>query len=83
MWKIAEKLCIPTPKTFKPKDLSDLKHVWNEIGNNGKVVIKLINTNSAKRVFCVNSYQDLLRTYPELIEKTIWRLRNILLFKNM
>jgi predicted ATP-grasp superfamily ATP-dependent carboligase len=67
--KIAEALNIPVPKTFKPKNVSDLKHIWNEIGKRGKVVIKLLNTNSSKGVFYVSSYENLLKKYTDLVEE--------------
>jgi len=67
--KIANQLNIPTPITFKPKNLSDLKNIWNEIGKKKKVVVKLVNSNSAKGVFYVTSYEDLLKMYVSIIEK--------------
>ena len=67
--KIAESLGISMPQTFKPKNISDLKSIWNEIGNRGKVVIKLLNTNSAKGVFYATSYDNLLKIYTDLTEE--------------
>lgn len=66
--KIAASLNIPTPKTFKPKNVSDLKSIWNEVGNSGKVVIKLLNTNSSKGVFYATSYDSLVKKYTDLVE---------------
>lgn len=68
--KIAESMGISAPRTFKPKDLSDLQSIWNEIGNEGKVVIKLLNTNSSKGVFYATSYDNLLKKYTDLVEET-------------
>ena len=65
--KIAESLGVSMPQTFKPKNISDLRSIWNEIGNRGKVVIKLLNTNSAKGVFYATSYDNLLKIYTDLI----------------
>ncbi|TLD40554.1 MAG: ATP-grasp enzyme-like protein [Candidatus Jettenia ecosi] len=67
--KIAESLNIPVPKTFKPKNVSDLKSIWNEIGNRGRAVIKLLNTNSSKGVFYATSYDNLLKKYTDLVEE--------------
>lgn len=67
-YDIARGLDIPTPRTFKPASLSDVKPIWKEIGHKGKAVIKLINTNSAKGVFYVTSQENLLRDYGSLVE---------------
>jgi len=72
--KIAKSLSISMPQTFKPKDLSDLKSIWNEIGNRGKVVIKLLNTNSAKGVFYSTSYDNLIKIYTDLIKENNLKL---------
>lgn len=65
---IANNLNIPVPRTYKPRKLSDLKTIWNEIGRDRKVVIKMINTNGAKGVFYASSYEDLLQQYAQIIE---------------
>ena len=55
----AQKLGIPMPKTFKLGQLDELKNIWTEAGKKGRVVIKLLNTNSAKGVFYANSFEQL------------------------
>lgn len=55
----ARKLGIPTPKTFKLEDLSQVNTIWAEAGQGGCVVVKMLNTNSAKGVFYARSLQEL------------------------
>lgn len=64
---IATKLGIPAPVTYKPKDLSELRSIWNDIGSKGRVVLKMLNTTSAKGVFHLTSYEDLIKTYSSVI----------------
>lgn len=65
--KLASTLKIPTPRTIQPYDISDIKSFAKEIGY--PVVIKMLNTNSAKGVFYANSENELLKTYEKVVEK--------------
>lgn len=67
--KICADLKLPAPKTIKPKNVDELSAVWRELSNNEKVVIKSINSNSAKGVFYAHSFEELKKIYSPLIEK--------------
>lgn len=55
----AQKLGIPVPMTFKLGHADQLKHIWSEAGKGGCVVIKQLNTNSAKGVFYARSFKQM------------------------
>ncbi len=63
---LASRLEIPVPKSIQPKDLSDVREFSKEVGF--PVVIKMINTNSAKGVFYAYSQSELLDIYSKLIQ---------------
>lgn len=63
----ARKLGIPTPKTFRLRQLGELKNIWAEAGKNGRVVIKMLNTNSSKGVFYASSFEQLKNICEGLI----------------
>jgi len=67
--KLVNELGLPSPMTFKPTALTELKMIWNELGSNGVAVVKLANSNSSKGVFYVRSYNELYQTYEKIIEK--------------
>jgi len=61
--EIAKKVGIPVPETFTPKSFEDMKSFFN---CHNRIVIKYINTNSAKGVFYPKSIEEL-----KLFEKDI------------
>ena len=67
--EIVRELGLPAPHTLKPRDYSDLRSVWDEVGGQGKAVIKLIHTNSAKGIYYVESLEALQRKFEALVEK--------------
>ena len=69
---VAEKLDIPVPKTYKPRDQQDLKEIWSELPNPKMAVIKTINSNSSKGVHYAKSYDEFIRIYENLLETNIF-----------
>lgn len=57
---------IPVPETIQPKDLNEVKSFARLTGF--PVVIKTLNTNSAKGIFYAHSINELLRQYEDIIK---------------
>lgn len=66
LMNLASRLGIPTPKTVQPRNLEDVREFAKETGF--PIVIKMLNTNSAKGVFYVNSEDELLKKYEDIIK---------------
>lgn len=65
--ELAKRLKISTPNTIQPADLSDVKAFSREVGY--PVVIKMLNSNSAKGVFYAHSENQLINLYEKLISQ--------------
>lgn len=65
--EIARSLDLPVPKTFKPKKISELQSIWQQLQQTGKVVIKSINSNSSKGVYYATSFEELNSIYQGLV----------------
>ncbi len=65
--EIARSLELPVPKTFKPKNLSELRDIWQQLHQVGKVVIKSINSNSSKGIYYATSFEKLSVIYQKLV----------------
>lgn len=64
LMNLASRLRIPTPQTIQPRDLTDVKEFAKETGF--PVIIKMLNTNSAKGIFYANSEDNLLKIYENV-----------------
>ncbi len=66
--KLAEAAGVPVPRSIQPARLDDLPTVWDELsGPGGRVVIKALNTNSAKGVAYAAGRDELVRKYTAAV----------------
>jgi len=66
---VAEAAGVPVPRHVHPTSLDDLPAVWDALAERaGAVVIKMLNTNSAKGVSYAHSKADFVRDYKDLVQ---------------
>ena len=59
---------VPVPRIAHPQSLEDLPAIWDELSDpSGCIVIKLLNTNSAKGVSYARTKQDFVKQYTETV----------------
>ncbi len=65
---LAESIGVPVPDNTQPKSLSDLPMIWDSLsGPAGCVVIKTLNTNSAKGVSYAHTKADFIEQYTKIV----------------
>jgi len=68
---LAEPMGIPVPRNAHPDSLTNLSTVWDEFSDpSGCVVIKALNTNSAKGVSYARTKEDFIRQYGAIVTES-------------